>query len=314
MTGWERKGLLFEAAGRRPWMASHAALPVVEALGDRLRVYFGSRDPDGRSRIGSFDARLGEPPEVLAVAEEPVLSLGALGTFDDSGVTPSCLVERAGTRYLYYTGWSRGVTVPFYLHAGVAVQAPGEGAFRRLSAAPLLDRSPVDPYLTASPWVLAEEDRWRMWYVSGTEWSLHEGSPRHRYHIRYAESEDGLRWERRGIVCLDYRTPEEHAFGRPCVVRDGPLYRMWYCHRGARYRLGYAESTDGLAWTRRDHEAGLDPSPEGWDSEMLAYPLVFDHRDRRYLLYNGNGYGRTGIGLAVAERALLRPGERGVVP
>jgi hypothetical protein len=76
---------------------------------------------------------------------------------------------------------------------------------------------------------------------------------------------------------------------------------MWYACRGAAYRIGYAESADGLQWERRDGEAGLDVSASGWDSEMVGYPCVFDHRGRRYMLYNGNGFGETGIGLAILD-------------
>ncbi|MDH5276133.1 MAG: hypothetical protein OEW88_06890, partial [Gammaproteobacteria bacterium] len=32
-----------------------------------------------------------------------------------------------------------------------------------------------------------------------------------------------------------------------------------------------------------------------------GYAFIFDHDGKRYMLYNGNGYGRTGFGLAVAE-------------
>jgi hypothetical protein len=85
------------------------------------------------------------------------------------------------------------------------------------------------------------------------------------------------------------------------VVRDPDMYRMWYCYRGDRYRIGYAESPDGLVWQRKDEQAGIDVSSEGWDSEMLAYPHVFDHEGQRYMLYNGNDYGKTGIGLAVLK-------------
>jgi hypothetical protein len=74
---------------------------------------------------------------------------------------------------------------------------------------------------------------------------------------------------------------------------------MWFCARGDSYRLGYAESADGLAWERHDERAGLEPSDEGWDSEMIAYPCVFDRHGERYLFYNGNGYGETGIGYAI---------------
>jgi hypothetical protein len=141
--------------------------------------------------------------------------------------------------------------------------------------------------------------------VSGTGWlTAEDGKPSPRYHIKYAESADGVHWTRDGRVCIDYASREEHAFGRPCVVRDGNGYIMWYSYRGSghSYRIGCAESLDGLTWTRRDNEAGLDPSADGWDSEMMAYPVVLRHRERAVMLYNGNGYGRTGIGLAVSDR------------
>lgn len=125
-----------------------------------------------------------------------------------------------------------------------------------------------------------------------------DGRARHSYHIRYADSDDGLNWRRLGRVCIDFQAQNEYAISRPSVVRDPDMYRMWYSHRGAGYRIGYAESDDGVVWTRKDEEAGIDVSLEGWDSEMIEYPCVFDHGARRYMLYNGNGYGATGIGLA----------------
>ena len=82
-----------------------------------------------------------------------------------------------GVKYLFFTGWSRGVTVPFYLAAGVAISDDDGRTFRRVSLGPLLDRNAVDPYLTASPFVLVDKSGWRMWYVSGTGW---EPSPRAR--------------------------------------------------------------------------------------------------------------------------------------
>ena len=137
-----------------------------------------------------------------------------------------------------------------------------------------------------------------MWYVSGTGWE-NGAEPRHRYHLKYAESEDGVEWRRDGTVCIDYRDEGEYAIARPCVLRDGDRYRMWFCARGDAYRLGYAESADGIEWERSDEEAGIEPSDSGWDSEMVEYPWVFDHDGRCHMLYNGNGYGATGIGHAV---------------
>lgn len=297
---WEKRGRVFEPAGQARWIGTHAALPAVDPAENPQRVFFSSRDLDGRSHIGFSSLTLGSSAPVHDVSVAPVLSPGRRGAFDDAGVTNSCLLRHQGKVYLYYTGWSLGVTVPFYLAAGLAISDDGV-TFRRTSEAPLLERTDVDPFLTASPWVLVDNGTWRMWYVSGTEWELVNGRPRHRYLIKYAESRDGLVWSRHGIVCIQYRDAHEYAFGRPCVLHDGERYRMWYSCRGDRYRLGYAESENGLSWTRRDEAAGLDASPSGWDSEMVTYPAVFRSAGRLHMLYNGNGYGRSGFGLAIAR-------------
>ncbi len=297
---WRKHGVILEPAGQAPWIRTHASLPAADQGPAGLRVFFSSRDEHGRSHIGFFTFDPDAPSAPPGVSASPALSPGALGAFDDAGVTNSCVVRHHGRFYLYYTGWSLGVSVPFYLSAGLAISDDGV-TFHRASSAPLLERNTADPYLTASPWVLVEGQRWRMWYVSGTGWELVNGAPRHRYLIKYAESSDGTLWSRGETVCIGYRNEQEYAFGRPCVIRDGELYRMWYSYRGDRYQLGYAESSDGISWVRKDDEAGLPLSPHGWDSEMIAYPDVFRHRDRLQMLYNGNGYGRTGIGLATAE-------------
>jgi hypothetical protein len=231
---------------------------------------------------------------------DPLLPLGELGAFDDRGTTHSCVVEAGGRLHLYYTGWSLGRTVPFYFFTGLATSDDDGASFARVSRAPVLERDAVDPFLTASPAVLVDDGRWRMWYVSGTEWIETGDGPRHRYHIRHAESDDGVGWRRDGRVAIDFAGEDEYALSRPCVIRDADgRYRMWFSHRGDVYRLGYAESDDGLEWERRDADAGLDVSPSGWDSEGVAYPWVFDAGEQRFMLYNGNGYGATGIGYAV---------------
>jgi hypothetical protein len=297
---WEQRGLLLPAPLPLPWAVSHAALPHVHRSADGgVRLYFSSRDDQGRSHVGRAELRLGGGEPEVEVQPEPILGPGPLGAFDDRGVTTSCLVHEGDRELLYYTGWSLGQTVPFYLYVGSAVSTDGD-RFERVSPAPILDRNAVDPYLTASPWVLVEDGRWRMWYVSCTGWEPTGGEPRQSYHIKYAESEDGISWQRDGLVCIDYAGPDEYAFSRPCVVRDGDLYRMWFSVRGAAYRIGYAESSDGLHWDRKDEQAGISSSGD-WDAEMQAYPAVFDDGGRRYLLHNGNDYGRTGIGWAVAS-------------
>lgn len=300
--GWRKRGLLWDPPGDLDWAPSHATLPTLDRIeGDRHWLYFSPRDEQGRSHIARAEVILDQGTVRLERFDPtPVISPGPLGSFDDRGTTVSSIVAEGERRLAYYGGWSLGVTVPFYFFAGVALSEDGGGTYRRHSDGPILDRNAIDPYLTGSPFVLREGERWRMWYVSGSGWEAGE-PPRHRYHLRYAESADGIGWERDGTVCIDYRDDSEYAIARPCVIRDGDRYRMWFCARGENYRLGYAESADGIKWERDDGRAGLDVGSGGWDEEMMAYPFVISHEGLLYLFYNGNGYGHSGIGYAVAE-------------
>jgi len=297
---WRRIGLLFDPQEHHSWFASHAALPSLwRQCGKSCRVYFSGRDRENRAQIGYFDFDPANPSTITALSAFPVIHCGDLGAFDDSGTTSSCVVENEGLLYQYYTGWNRGVTVPFYYGVGLAVSDDGGTSFRKVSAAPILGRNAIDPYLCASPSVLIEDGLWRMWYVSGVRWVLENEQPKHYYHIKYAESRNGIEWRPTGKVSIDFKSPDEYAIARPCVLRESGTYRMWYCYRGTKYRIGYAESRDGLDWERKDEEACINTSTAGWDSEELAYPFVFRMNDELWMLYNGNGYGRTGIGIAV---------------
>ena len=109
-----------------------------------------------------------------------------------------------------------------------------------------------------------------------------------------------MAWARNGIVCIDYASAEEYAFARPWVVPHAGGYQMWFAVRGDAYEIGMAESADGVRWTRHP-DGGLRASGSGWDSGMVEYPAIFTFDGRQYMLYNGNDYGRTGVGLAVRE-------------
>ena len=301
MPPFEKRGLLFELPQGLAWARSHAAIPTPDRLDDgSYHIYYSARDADNRASIGRFRVTLeGDALRVVESERTPVLGLGQLGAFDDAGVTVSCVVQHAGRKYLYYTGWSLGVSVPFYMFGGLAISDDGGATFQRVSSAPVLERDDVDPYLTASPWVIVENGRWRMWYVSCSRWEARAGGPRHFYHIRYAESADGIRWERAGRVAIDYANEAEYALARPFVFENGDGYEMWFSQRGSAYRLARAVSRDGLTWSRGARPL-LDVSPAGWDSEMVAYAVALRSDDRSFLLYNGNGYGAEGIGYAVS--------------
>ena len=307
---WIKKGVIFAPDHNFDWMVSHASVPVVDEIRQGvLRIYFGTRDANGRSQTSYIEVEAIRPENVLYIHNQPVLTLGRPGTFDDSGVMPSWIVNYRSEKYLYYIGWNVSVTVPYHLAIGLAISTTGNGAFQRVSEGPILDRSVGEAFFNTAPCVLREDDRWRMWYVSCTEWDITNRPPEPRYHVKYAESVDGVVWQKANLVCLDY-DEESGAIGRPCVYKEGNVYKMLFSYRGVRdyrtdptqsYRLGYAESEDGLTWSRRNDKVGIERSASGWDSDMMEYCYYYRYEDRSYLFYNGNGFGKTGIGYAVLD-------------
>lgn len=304
---WQKHAVLFDPTVHRGWGRSHAQVPTPDWTADgKLRIYFGSRDKQNRTSTLLLEVDPQRPLEITSVADFPVLPLGELGCFDDAGVMPSCVVSLGKRKYLYYTGWNTSTTVPYRNSIGVAICDDDGLSYQRLFGGPVFDRSPHEPHFCACPFVLHEAGCWRMWYLSCTGWQIVNGKPEARYLIRYTESSDGIEWKRPGTIAIDYVRTDE-AIARPWVVKGSRGYQMWYSTRSTAnyrddsrqsYRLGYAESADGIAWQRKDELVDLPLSNAGWDSEMIAYPAVFDVEDRRYLLYNGNGFGASGFGLA----------------
>lgn len=303
---WIKKGLIFKPEGQFDWMQTHAQCPVADKIGEDLyRIYFSSRDKLNRSRIGYVEIDIREPKKILQLSEKPVLDLGRLGCFDDMGVTPTCLVNIRDTRWkcLYYLGWNRGYTVAEV--TGLAFSDDTGLTFHRGSEAPILDRTREEPFLIlviSSIW----EDRtgyWQMWYDGCDRWT-DEHLP--KYNIKHAVSCNGIDWVRDGIVSIDYKYLGESRISRACVLQENGIYKMWYCYAiGSQgYRMGYAESEDGVEFDRKDGLVGIDISGEGWDSEMICYPFVFNHKGKKYMLYNGNHYGETGFGLAELEECI----------
>jgi hypothetical protein len=306
MQMWSKLGRIFEVSKNQNWMYSHAAVPLVSNIsGDLITVFFSCRNQYQESSIGSivFDINT---LETSKLSTNSILFKGELGAFDDSGVMGSCVIETPVSMRLYYIGWNLGLTVPFRNSIGIAESFDGGRTFIKPFSGPIIDRNKKEPHFVASNCVLFDEGFYKIWYLSCTDWfNDTSGKLIHRYHIKYAESEDGIDWKRDGIVAIDYADDYEYAISVPRVLKEGRIYKMWYSFRATKeiptYRIGYAESKDGKKWIRKDEEVGIDVSESGWDSEMICYPFIFDHKGKRYMLYNGNDYGKTGFGLAVLE-------------
>ena len=297
---WERLGKIFEPDGSIDWMRTHCTIPIPEKISESLyKIYFSPRDQLNRSHVAWVSIDMNDPLKVIDYSRSPLLRPGEIGAFDDSGAMANCILDIGDKKYLYYQGCNLGVTVPFRNSIGLAISSDGGNTFEKFSKGPILDRNYREPHFVATAHVMLESGVFRMWYLSCVRWDLVDGKPKHYYHIKYAESQNGIDWKREGVVAIDFRDEHEYAIGVPRVYKEHDRYVMWYCYRGERYKIGYAESRDGVSWTRMDEKMEFDVASSGWDSEMVEYGAMINFAGKRYMFYNGNGYGRSGFGLAL---------------
>lgn len=307
---WEKKGLIFNPEENNlNWIKSYAALPVCDLVSDNvLRIYFSTRDLKGRSIPTYIDVNPENPKQILNVSPKPILNLGDQGTFDDNGIMPSSIVNFEEKKYLYYIGWNPQVTVSYRLSIGLAISEDGVN-FKKYSLGPILDRDKHEPFFNTAPNVIIDKGIWKMWYVSCTGWKNIKDWPEPFYLIRYAESKDGINWERKNVECIGY-DDFTHAIGKPCVFKKDDMYHMVYSYRNSvdyridsekSYRLGYATSNNGIDWERKDNEIELKHPSEDWESIMQEYSTTYIHKGKRYLIYNGNSFGKTGFGYAILK-------------
>lgn len=316
MFRWKKLGKVFDPKDmiQTSWMSEFAQSPSVLVAEDYVRVYFCSRPPlslDGQylSYISYIDLDPKNLLNIQRVCERPVLDLGKYGTFDEFGTYPVSVIRNGSEIFAYYAGWTRCESVPFNAAIGVAVSCDSGETFQRLGDGPILSYSPDEPFLIGSPRIRNFNDRWQLWYVAGREWRMTDGKPEPIYKIRMATSVNGKDWVKLGRDLISDKLGEQECQACPDVIYRSGRYHMFFSYRDIRnykgreggYRIGYASSSDMFNWERNDTMVDIGLSDTGWDSEMINYPHVFELNSVTYMLYQGNGMGRDGFGLAILE-------------
>ncbi len=293
---WQKLGRIFLPDKNFSWMQTHAANPTaVELKNGTFRIFFSTRDRQNKSHIGYIEINLNRPREILAISEKPVLSPGSPESFDCDGISLGNIIKVNDRYFLYYSGWRLQSDVPWRNQIGVAQSRDGITFVKEDK--PVLTLDSTDPFSLSYPWVINQKGKFLMWYGSNLNWGQALESMEHV--IKSANSTDGLAWKKSGKINIPLKA-QEIGISRPCIIWDGEKYLMWYSRRLKQYKIGFATSEDGEAWTRQDDEVHFLPSSDTWDNESVEYTHVFKYDNQMYMLYCGNGYGKTGFGLARA--------------
>lgn len=316
---WIKKGKIFDplSNGASNGLIGFAQSPQTIVFDDFVRIYFSTRKRDVNGKFLSHIAFVDMDKnltKIQNISDHTVIELGGLGCFDEHGIFPINPVKVGNQIYAYTCGWSRRVSVSVETSTGLAVSNDNGFTFQKMGAGPVLTSSLHEPVLVGDSFVQLYDGTFHMWYIFGKSWLPSEGNepPARIYKIAHATSKNGIDWQKDEAkqIISDVLNPEE-CQALPSVLKIGDRYHMYFCfreatdfrqnkHRG--YRLGYAYSDDLIHWTRDDAQSGISTSDDGWDSNMMCYPHIFEVDDNAYLLYNGNEFGKHGFGLAKLEQ------------
>jgi hypothetical protein len=299
---WKKLGLVFKLAESRLSDHKNAMVPTPILLpSGKLRVYMTVCDQANIGRVFyvEFDSLSMDSPPSEVVG--PVLDVGTPGSFDEHGVVVAQLMQISQNElWMYYSGFERLHDQPYRILTGIARSMDGGSSFKRITHEPILRKSPSESLFRCAPFVMRMAQGFTMWYVAGATWEMVQGKQVPRYSLYTMHSPDGVTWPDEGLECLKLGS-NEHGFGRPWVVREHGLLRLFYSIRRidlAAYALGYAESHDGIHWQRMDHCMGLHTSQGQFDSTAMSYTAIITTADTRYCLYNGDHFGRDGFAAA----------------
>lgn len=240
--------------------------------------------------IGYVDVNRGF--EIIGESMYPVFEPNPAG-HDSAGVLMPCIVDRDDYLVMYYVGAGKPRYPDDLNHRPMCAISRDGGETWKRRGGPLLALE-RDEESIGTHHVWREPDGWRMIYTS-----VIGIPPNRRYRLCYAKSSDGFHWRKPpNNIALDI---PDRTCGRPCVWRDGERYLMTYSFSGGgvTYRICLAESVDG--WHFKPIGQILDVRPGEFDSEMCEYAWVIPDSKPLRMLYSGNGWGRTGIGIATVK-------------
>ena len=221
-------------------------------------------------------------------------------------INRASVVRKDGKWHMWYTGQvlggrgRKGTS-----KVGYAVSDDGR-VFRKVQQVPVMvAEATFEQDNVMCPHVMwdARRGAWRMWYSAGEQYEPNVNC--------YAESKDGIKWEKsplNPVMAKGTCEWEQNRVGG-CEVHPLPdgTFVMFYIgykdiHTAA---IGAAVSKDGISgWRRLKANPLVTPTPGTFDASACYKPSVFcDEKNGRWMLwYNGRNGGKGEyIGLVLKE-------------
>jgi hypothetical protein len=260
----------------------------------QLRIFFNSRDSENRSSIYSidfFDGKL--EPDYDSVRLQHLH--GVKDSYFSDGISIGQLFTFDGERRLSIMGWKNYRNKHWEGRVGF-ISLGKNGNLMQLNSEPWMDLDAEDPISLSYPAIYSHNDSFKIWYGSTIQWDTGNGEMLHI--LKEATMTKNGAVIKSGNK-IPYVLGTAQAFSRPAIVAIGKNHLMAYSFRGegTKYRIGFMvlEDTNSAS-----HLGGIPPlltTKNEWESDMVEYPSFFSFKNQLFMLYNGNSFGKTGIGI-----------------
>ncbi len=301
------------------WKSTGVLITRVILRDSVLHAWHAANDGTYR-RVGYMTSRDGI--HWTADSGNPVLDLGAEGTWDHREATMPYVTVAASKYHMWYQGYD-GVK----LRIGYAISPDGK-LWTKHTANPALMAGPStwDGQYVGFPSVLGPHanGRYQMWY------SGNEDTAGYHIQIGLAMASNPTFWEKYPGPVLPTGSPgswDDRSLIMHRVLRVGRIYEMWYAgSRGvfSTSQTGYATSPDGIHWTKDPGNPVLLHGPVGsWDDQAAFIGDVLFDGSMYRMWYGGfdgsvvrTGYAISPKGTEVnvsADRIYVVPGRDSVL-
>ena len=295
---FKKKGVIFDIKKFKE-IKSHAWVPTPYLIEkNKIIVFFAGRNKKNESDTWYFIYDI-EKEKIIKISDKPVLKRGNLGSFDDSAAIPSHLIKIRNKYYLYYVGWTRGFKVPYFSNIGLAVSNNVKGPYKKISKSPILGKSKYDPYFVATCFVVKEKKRFEMYYTSNLLWQKIKGLAQPKYLIKIAYSKNGIDWISKNEKVINFTNKNETAITRPWVIKIKNETYMFYSVKKKYYKIKTSVYKKNK-WIRKKIFKFENKNLK-FDNISQEYSSLIKFKNNIYMFYNGNDYGKQGIGLAIAK-------------
>ena len=215
------------------WDANGASFPTVIKDGSTYKMWYTGLDASGIGRVGY--ATSADGITWTKYAGNPVMGVGAAGSWDSAYVGMASVIKVGATYKLWYRGGS--------LTGGAIGYATSPDGLAWVKYDPAITGGSggwdTTPY---QPDVLFDGMGYHMWYSGCNQAGdvCQEG---------YATSPDGAQWTRKGMVLPQGAAGawDDESADHAAVVQVGSTLKMWYSgDHEDHYRICYASTTASI--------------------------------------------------------------------